>query len=174
MAKVNRISKCTIHSVSPPQSSVQRRGNGRRLAAVLGRNPDADIPEAVDAADHADYEVHCSWTEDIYSPSPTYSHLPRITSCDLTDQDSMIFLGNGEGTGRPTHSKIILTKRAETAYAVLTWADLFGYAIKESQLGRKGPGGGNSYAGWILYTKVLRDDQLSELRSALYEAGISY
>lgn len=163
MATVNRIEKCDLVSIAPAESRVYRKTNTRRVQRIMRNDPKATIPDEADVASVAQYQIECKWQDRIYDPNRK-----PVTKCDLTNKHSMVFLSIGEGTGRPNGAKILVTPGAKEAYAILSWSDLFGYSIKENQLGSK------RKDVWLVYAIKLTESELNELQEALYQAGVDY
>lgn len=161
MATINRIESADVRLILKAESYIFKCGNGRRLKRLTR----TVVPEA-DVASVADYEICVKFgAPTLYKPKALYGQ-PPILNTDIRTVDSMLYLGSGEGTGRPPGAKILVMAGAQEAYAIMTWSDLFGCSIKESQMGRK------MGDGWKLYANKLTDQQLAALQEALTFHGV--
>ena len=173
MATINQIAKAKVNSIEPVAPHVYRRGNGRRLRALLQGNDLPTIPETAQIADVAEFQIDCEWGRgEVYTnpTAPYWRQASGWTPCPtntIVRVHSMLFLGSSKGIDRPSGSKILLTPQAKEAYAILGWPDLFGYGVKECQLGQK-----NGTLKWLVYANKL--DDLSEIHEALYTARVNY
>jgi hypothetical protein len=194
MATIRSIELAVINRISGDvKPHTFFRGNGRRYIAWQRAHKNESMPDRIEIADFAQFEIDCRWQ--YVSECPECGHgLPIFPQCttnhyygcskivpdgddvkvdadppNITDVWTMVFLGKGEGTGRANGSKVLLSPGADEAYFIMTWTDLFGASVKETQLGL-----GSSDKGWTLYAKKANFAELSEIHEALEVAGVEF
>jgi len=133
---------CDIYftnGVQPVQSWVANRGNSRRYHS-LSEERRAMVPDSVNILDTiATHEAELASTltkskfynfRDASNSDMAY----RLTSPDNDQHSFVLTMGTAHGLPRPHFGKVMLYKGSW--YFVMTWTDLFGASIKESQLMR--------------------------------------